>query len=166
LDTFKGSSAEFARSITNCGSSRVISQVPGCGPHDPDASFKYLGAQFPGVVIEVSHSQKKRDLPYLADDYILGSQSNIQRVVGLDIEYGGSKAKLATISTWVPGTTTDDGETALIAVQTVKSQVRIPVVFHFHWFADLYHSPFVIAMAIPFPRLTATSEFLFKTSHL
>ncbi|KAH6699757.1 hypothetical protein BKA61DRAFT_621616 [Leptodontidium sp. MPI-SDFR-AT-0119] len=122
LDAFEGSSAEFARSITNCGSSRVVSQVPGCGSHDPDASFKCRGAQFPGVVIEVSHSQKKRALPYLADDYILGSQSNIQRVVGLDIEYGGSKAKLATISTWVPSTTTDDGETALIALQTVKSQ--------------------------------------------
>ena len=29
------------------------------GGHDPDTSFKHLKAQFPGVVIELSYSQKR-----------------------------------------------------------------------------------------------------------
>jgi hypothetical protein len=54
---------------------------------------------FPGVVVEVSFSQKRKDLPRLADDYILGSNGGIRIVVGLDIEYSGKMDKL---SVWRP----------------------------------------------------------------
>jgi hypothetical protein len=39
--------------------------------HEPDIMFKHMDAAWPGVVIEVSYSQKK-SLVDLADDYILG----------------------------------------------------------------------------------------------
>jgi hypothetical protein len=57
-------------------------------------------ADYPGIVIETSFSQKRKDLPKLAEDYILGSIGNITVVIGLDIEYW--KAKRATFSMWRP----------------------------------------------------------------
>src|SRR5436305_15168289 len=66
-------SAEFARDIENSGSTRLTFPGSDYGPHDPDASFRHLRARYPGVIIEVSYSQKRKDLPRLADDYILGS---------------------------------------------------------------------------------------------
>ena len=39
--------------------------------------------QYPGVVIEVSYSQKRKDLPLVAKDYIIGSKGSIGVVVGI-----------------------------------------------------------------------------------
>ena len=39
----------------------------------------------------MSYSQRRKDLERLADDYILGSDSDIRVVVGLDIEYKTGK---------------------------------------------------------------------------
>ena len=114
-------SGEFARKIKHTGSSRVTFPDSGYGPHDPDASFRHLKAKYPGIVIEVSYSQKRKDLRYLADDYILGSNGNIRAVVGLDIEYRG---KMATLSVWQPRILiNDDGSAELQAEQTVTDQV-------------------------------------------
>jgi len=66
----------------------------------PDAAYAYKGVHFPGIVIEVSYSQKVKDLPHLADDYILGSDGNIQMVLGLDLEY--KKQKTAKAYVWRP----------------------------------------------------------------
>lgn len=123
-----GSSADFVNGIITCASRRLVFEK---SRDDPDMQFQHESAGSPGVVIEVSHSQKKRDLPHLADTYILGSEMNIQVVVGLDIEYTGGgrrkgetkgkgkgkrkaseKGKLATISVWVPKTDEEeDGQT-------------------------------------------------------
>ncbi|KAI9759365.1 MAG: hypothetical protein M1840_003369 [Geoglossum simile] len=48
-----------------------------------DASFALKGDRYPCVVIETSFSQSKRDLPRLADDYIIGSYGNIKLVIWL-----------------------------------------------------------------------------------
>jgi hypothetical protein len=69
------------------------------GMHGPDASFKHLKAKHPGVVNEVSCSQKKRDLQRLNDDYILGSDGSMRLVVGIHICHN---KKGATMSTWQP----------------------------------------------------------------
>ena len=53
----------------------------------PDAAFIHVGADFPGVVTETS----RKDLPKLTEDYILGSVANVSVVIGLDIEYRGTK---------------------------------------------------------------------------
>jgi hypothetical protein len=53
--------------------------------HEPDAAFIHLDAQWPCIVLEVSFSQKEKELNDLAEDYILGSDGNIRVVIGLNI---------------------------------------------------------------------------------
>jgi len=85
LRSIQDRSAEFANEIRPGGSASIKFIDEEYGKHDPDAQFRHSKAQFPGVVIEVSYSQKRKDLERLADDYILGSDSDIRVVVGLDI---------------------------------------------------------------------------------
>jgi hypothetical protein len=119
------SSGEFARNIDNCGSPDITFPDPDYGPHGPDASFGYLGARYPGVIIEVSYSQKRKDSPRLADDYILGSNGNIRAIIGIDIEYRG---KMATLSVWRPRVLiNDDGSKELQVEQTVVNQVCLVI---------------------------------------
>jgi len=68
--------------------------------YEPDASFWHDDAQYPGVIIEVAYSQKRKRLGRLADDYLLDSDANIRVVVGLDIEYGKKGSRKATLSVW------------------------------------------------------------------
>jgi len=83
------------------------------------------------VVIEVSYSQKRRDLSRLADDYILGSDAEICTVVGIDLDYGGGKK--ATVSIWRPRIEINDaGEKELVAHQTLSDLVYSLII-------DLYH---------------------------
>jgi hypothetical protein len=73
------------------------------------------------VVIEISYSQKRKDLPRLADDYILGSDARIRAVVGVDVDYRG---KMATLSIWRPQIEINDaGEEELVAFRTLTDQV-------------------------------------------
>lgn len=75
----------------------------------PDAAFKHTSAPLPSVVLEVSYSQKRKDLTYLADAYVAGSYGRIQVVIGLDIEYKDSRK--ASVSIWRSAVGTDaDGE--------------------------------------------------------
>lgn len=90
------SSAEFTRAIDTHGSLTLDFTDSGYGRHDPDTQFRYLATQYPGVVIEVSYIQKRKDLVYIAEDYILGSDGDIRVVIGLDVEYRNSK--MATLS--------------------------------------------------------------------
>lgn len=114
-------SAGFARKITSGGSATVKFDDPDYGMHDPDASFYHSEALYPGVIIEVSYSQKRKDLPRLADEYILGSNGSIRVVVGLDVEYSGKKA---TLSVWRPQLLVNSaGEQELQAEQTVVNLV-------------------------------------------
>lgn len=93
---------------------------------EPDAMFSHDDARWPGVVIEVSYSQKRKNLRDLADDYILESNGGIKLVVGLDLEYHGSQK--ATISTWQLRRTIDEqGEEQYTASPIVEDQVRIRI---------------------------------------
>jgi hypothetical protein len=90
--------------------------------HKPDATFSHTSAQWPGVIIEVSFSQKETDLKNLAKDYILGSDENIQVVIGLNIEYKNSKK--ASLSIWRPQYMKDeDKQEYLVSAQTVCEQL-------------------------------------------
>jgi hypothetical protein len=129
-----GPSADFSRQIDHDGSERLTFSIPKVGEegvetfqHEPDAIFEHRDAQYPGVVIEVSFTQKKKDLARLADSYILGSEGNIRVVVGLDIEYKTASkdpSKRATISLWRPKyNVTERAEMELVAEQTVTDLV-------------------------------------------
>jgi hypothetical protein len=122
-------SSAFAQKIKLMGSGRLYL----CNRNDshqrtvrrhPDLSFKHRDAFWPGVVVEVSYSQKKKALPYLADDYILGTNGSIRVVVGLDIDY--KTTKRGTISIWRPEHVTNkQGKLGLKATQTLVDQVRV-----------------------------------------
>ncbi|KAH8695787.1 hypothetical protein GQ44DRAFT_779736 [Phaeosphaeriaceae sp. PMI808] len=68
--------------------------------HEPDTCFWHDNAIYPGIVIEISYSQKRKKLGRLAEDYLLGSHASVQVVVGLDIEYGKKDLRKATLSVW------------------------------------------------------------------
>jgi len=113
--------AEFAQRIKSTGSLTLTFDDPQYGKHEPDASFTHIDARYPGIVIEVSYSQKRKDLRRLADDYILGSDARIRVVVGIDVDYRG---KMATLSIWRPQIEINDaGEEELVVHQALKDQV-------------------------------------------
>jgi hypothetical protein len=94
-----GPAATFAQEIMNTLSATIKFTGSAAPTHSPDGSFKHIEAKYPGVVMEVSYGQKKKDLPLLASDYIIRSRGSIKVVVGIDLEYIGKKA---TLSMWRP----------------------------------------------------------------
>ena len=100
LEGGQNPSADFAQVVDLRGSLTITFPDPGYGRHDPDTQFWYLDEPYPGVVIEISYTQKRKDLAIIAEDYILGSDGNIRVVICLDIEYYSSKA---TLLVWRPG---------------------------------------------------------------
>jgi len=93
--------------------------------HEPDMRFQHKDAAWPGVVIEVAHSQKRKSLVGLADNYILESYGGIGVVVGLDLDY--KKSKKASISVWrLKNSTNDDGEVEGEVELVVDNQVTYP----------------------------------------
>ncbi|KAE8353426.1 hypothetical protein BDV28DRAFT_157044 [Aspergillus coremiiformis] len=101
----RGKAADFAKDITCFASSRIDLPYDSNDAstlyirREPDASFGHLNARYPGVVIEICHSQKARRIPALAEDYILNSDGSVNAVVFFDIEYPG---KEASFSIWRP----------------------------------------------------------------
>jgi hypothetical protein len=112
--------ADFARGIITSGSPKVTDE----GRHKPDGSFRHREARRLSVIIEVSHSQKRKDLPYLADDYILGSKGLTQLVIGIDLEYQEKKGKEAKVIIWRPRYLEEDGMTTFKATQTEEGIFR------------------------------------------
>lgn len=123
LEGGQNPSAGFAGAVDARGSPTLTFPDPGYGRHDPDAQFQHLGAKYPGVVIEVSYAQRRKDLAIIAEDYILGSDGDIRVVIGIDIDYHGSKK--GTLSVWRPRVVQNEvGEAELVAEQAVVDQVR------------------------------------------
>nr|OQO32538.1 hypothetical protein B0A51_00102 [Rachicladosporium sp. CCFEE 5018] len=90
----------------------------------PDASFCHpsLGTNAPPLVVEVSYSQQKKALGYLADSYIVDSRHAIGCVLGFDLGYGGKKeqGREASVSVWRAGV---DGEGVGICGVDVEGEV-------------------------------------------
>ncbi|KAF2007251.1 hypothetical protein P154DRAFT_614661 [Amniculicola lignicola CBS 123094] len=99
------STALFAQKVRPARSTEIYFPVDDAPPatkskHEPDTSFWHDDAQYPGVIIEVAYSQKKKRLGRLAEDYLLDSDASVQVVIGLDIEYGKKGSRKATLSVW------------------------------------------------------------------
>lgn len=126
-DTEEGPSKAFAQNVKHNGSARLDLQSGTEGSQaiirrQPDAMFKHRDAHWPGVIIEVSYSQKTRAIPHLADDYILETNGSVRVVIGLDVDY---KTKQGTISMWRPSyVQNEEGVLELEATQTLNKQVR------------------------------------------
>lgn len=73
-------------------------------------------------MIEASYAQKRKHLTTIAEDYILGSDSDTRVVVGLDVEYRAGRK--ATISIWRLEVIHDpNSEGVLVATEVIKEQV-------------------------------------------
>ncbi|KAI9764422.1 MAG: hypothetical protein M1840_008445 [Geoglossum simile] len=91
--------------------------------HEPDATFLYADAKYPGVIIEVSYSQKRKDLSRLAEEYLSDSNASVRAVIGLDTEYGGKGSRKAALLVWRTRVFhTDDGD-ELRVVQEIADKV-------------------------------------------
>ncbi|KAE8350060.1 hypothetical protein BDV28DRAFT_151306 [Aspergillus coremiiformis] len=130
LDIIRNSNcyeAGFAKEIWPFASSRVrLPETTDDGnveyiTRDPDASFGHYKAHFPGVIIEICYSHKRRNIRDLADDYILCTDGSIKAVACLDIEYGDSKQ--ATISIWRPAYRVRNGVEVFEASPEVNEEI-------------------------------------------
>lgn len=90
--------------------------------YEPDSSFWHDDAEYPGVIIEVSYSQKKV-VGRLAEGYLLDSDASVQVVVGLDIEYGKKGSRQATLSVWRTRVFHFDDGDELRVVQEIADEV-------------------------------------------
>lgn len=123
----EGSVAEFAGQIEHFSTSRInLPLDSGNGElkyttREPDASFGHSNAQYPGVVIEICYSQKRRDVTRLVDDYILNTDGSIKAVVCVDIDY--KQSQRATLSIWRPEYVKDDGKEYFQTTADVDAQV-------------------------------------------
>jgi len=120
--------AVFARKVHPARSTEIYFPVDDALPstkskHEPDASFWHEDAKFPGVIIEVAYSQKRKKLGRLAEDYLLDSDASVKVLVGLDIEYGNKGSRKATLSVWRTRVAhTADGD-ELRVVQEIADEV-------------------------------------------
>ncbi|KAH0556342.1 hypothetical protein GP486_005730 [Trichoglossum hirsutum] len=102
------------------GHTRV--DVFGGGYHSPDEAFCHETAEFPRVVIEVSYTQKQKDLNRLADNYIVGSGGSIGLVIGLDFDRVEEEARVLL---WRPKIISeDDGKLYLVSDKTLETAFR------------------------------------------
>lgn len=95
----------FAQNVHPARSTTIYFPVDGTvsgrkSKYEPDASFWHKDARYPGLIIEVAYSQKRKRLGRLAEDYLLDSNASVQVVVGLNVEYGGKESRKATVSVW------------------------------------------------------------------
>ncbi|KAK3378800.1 hypothetical protein B0T24DRAFT_520060, partial [Lasiosphaeria ovina] len=100
--------ADFARGIHAYGSPKIERDGDS---HYPDGSFVYEDTMELGVILEVLYLQKRQDLSFFADKYILGSNRLTQAIIGIDLKYQGKEARVIV---WRLNKTKENGETILI----------------------------------------------------
>ena len=119
---YKGRSTTLELKVPRLESSSQESEGTDAGDkavrRSPDATFYHPSQpEYPTLVVEVSYSQQQKDLPLLAESYIIDSSHAICAVVGFKIPYlppntySSPKAesaelsdkKMATFSMWRPG---------------------------------------------------------------
>jgi hypothetical protein len=92
--------------------------------HVPDIRFHHEDAAWPGVVIEVSYSQKRKSLVDLAENYLLASDGGIRVMVGINLEY--KKSKEASISVWrLKMSSGEEGQPEGEVIQEIDNEVTI-----------------------------------------
>lgn len=139
--------ALFARKVRTARSTRIYFPVDDAPPsilskHEPDASFWHDNGRYPGVIIEVTYSQKRKSLGRLAEDYLLDSDTSVQVVVGLDIEYGKNDSRKATLSVWRTSSFHTADGVELRAVREIADEVR-PIIKQSSFISEVPHRRFV-----------------------
>ncbi|EXJ84174.1 hypothetical protein A1O3_04841 [Capronia epimyces CBS 606.96] len=106
LDTFRSGDLEvaskFAREIELRLSTDVESNLEMLpSSHSPDISWGHLdhSSGFPGLIVEIAYSQKRKALKDLAYEYFCTSLGKTRIMIGVDIESSG-KSRKATLLMW------------------------------------------------------------------
>lgn len=86
----------------------------------PDAAFRFKADEYARVVLEVSSPQKRKELPRVAKDYILGSGGNIGTVIGLELNHNNTNE--GRLSIWRPKPMRKDHDDSL-ELEEVQCQV-------------------------------------------
>ena len=122
------SAAFFAQQIKNIRSTKL--HLENKSYKCPDLQYKHKYAKYPGVIIEVAYSQGngrgEKDLPRLAEKYIIESSGNVKLVIGLKIEYihpGESFTPRFAISAWRPKFRNDGHRRYLEVDEEIISEV-------------------------------------------
>lgn len=140
LKTIRGGSdkaALFTQKVRPARSTEIYFPVDDALPitkskHKPDASFWHADAEYPGVIIEISYSQKSKGMSRLAEGYLLDLDASVRVVVGLDIEYGKKGSRKVTLSVWRTHVVHTDNGDELRVVQEIADEVRpIPRQYYF-----------------------------------
>ena len=118
IRTSNGPAALLAGQIESYRSSTIYLEDE--SRRDPDSQFIHEAAKYPGVVIEVAYTQSGKNLSKLADHYIVESSGKISMVIGLSVDYQGSKK--ATISIWYPMYGVDE-DGVFLASEEILSEV-------------------------------------------
>lgn len=113
--------AAIAKQLYFTGSSDVLLQDTQKDKRSPDLQWCHDRGP-PPMIIEVSDRQSTKNLSQLADDYIIGSLGNIGTVVGIDIEYRGTRE--ARIMKWQREIVVEGDETYLESKQ-VSNEVSL-----------------------------------------
>lgn len=124
--TASGIAADIAKYIELEFSSNV--QLTGNPHHSssnhlasrPDAAFRFKADEYARVVLEVSCPQKRKELPRIAKDYILGSEGNIGTVIGLELNHNNTNE--GRLSIWRPKPMRKDHDDSL-ELEEVQCQV-------------------------------------------
>lgn len=86
----------------------------------PDAAFRFKADEYARVVLEVSCPQKRKELPRVAKNYILGSEGNISTVIGLELNHDNTNE--GRLSIWRPKPMLKDQDDSL-ELEEVQCQV-------------------------------------------
>jgi hypothetical protein len=118
-----GKEAQFAQKLHADRSTEILFPSLNKSKYEPDASYWHEDAEYPGVILEVAYSQKKKDLARLADNYICDSDASVRAVVCLDIEYDNKESRKATLSVWRPQLIKTPEGLDLRAIRVVADEV-------------------------------------------
>lgn len=95
----------------------------------PDESFRYPDCTYPGLVIEVSWSQRTKELPKRAREFITSSKGGVRTVISIDINDSYESRRRETTgqakfsvwrANWDPGN-------RLTVEKSVDNEVRCPL---------------------------------------
>ncbi|KAH8679593.1 hypothetical protein BGZ60DRAFT_400304 [Tricladium varicosporioides] len=106
------------QAITSLGSARV--KFTKTWHREPDQQFKIKSLQYPGVILELAHSQQSKSLTKAADDYIVESWGAVQLVIGIETD---PNSKNIYFSTWAPNLEIDGEEKVLSCKKTTDSDL-------------------------------------------
>ena len=65
--------------------------------HSPDIHISHSRAKFPAIVVEVTHSQSRKNLLRVAHEYMHDFRGNVDTIFGISTVY---KSRQATIDVW------------------------------------------------------------------